>query len=90
MVAVVDVTDEGEGVGWWWTTHPLGHEGAPDGGVPGWPSAHGPAADGSAPVLELRSAWTSTAGRTPVRLEFDGPGGRTLTRSDGSRSTPTR
>lgn len=87
VVAVVDVTDEGEGVRIVvdrlirWDTK----EGS-DGGVPEVAVLRIDLLQ-TAPhqLLELRSALDEHSGRTPVRLEFDGPGGRTLYQVDGSR-----
>ncbi len=39
-------------------------------------------------LLELRSVLDEHAGRVPVRLEFGGPGGRTLYQVDGTRVDP--
>ncbi len=90
VVAVLDVAEEGEGVRLVvdrlirWDTK----QGS-DGGVPEVAVLRLNLLQ-TAPhqLLELRSAIDEHSGRTPVRLEFDGPGGRTLYQVDGARLDP--
>lgn len=87
VVVVVDVSDEGEGVRVVvdrlvrWDT-----KAGSDGGVPEVALLRMDLLQtGPHQWLELRSALDEHAGRTPVRLEFDGPGGRTQYLVEGVR-----
>ena len=90
VVAVVEATDEGEGLRLVverlirWDTRQGSEGGVPEVALLTFDITE----VAQHQLLELRSLLDEHAGRTPVRLEFDGPGGRTFYQVDGVRVDP--
>jgi DNA polymerase-3 subunit alpha len=87
VVAVVDVNDDGEGVRLVidrlirWDSREGSEGGVPEVALFSFDLAQ----VGQHQLIELRSLMDEHSGRTPVRFQFQGPGGDTLYQVDGAR-----